>query len=183
MTHQVQHDVLITFTYDVLRQSCSSRRHRASHRRLNDENLAASVTHPFTGFPNEKRSAIDCIFFERSSWRECRSTSRMRDRTSGHHTAEVAVASLWSTSQEGPRILRGAALSCTMRQPRRAARCTFRRAEGPGGPINTVKGFLPRARVEARTSWRRTPASGKQYRRWKAFRRPRAPRGTGRRRW
>ena len=62
MTHLVQHDVLITFTYDVLRQSCSSRRHRASHRRLNDENLAASVTHPFTCFPNEERSAIDCIF-------------------------------------------------------------------------------------------------------------------------
>jgi hypothetical protein len=62
MTHQVQHDVLTTFTYDVLRQSCSSRRHRASHRRLNDENLAASVTHPFTCFPNETRSAIDCDF-------------------------------------------------------------------------------------------------------------------------
>ena len=182
MTHLVQHDVLITFTYDVLRQSCSSRRHRASHRRLNDENLAACVTHPFRCFPNEERSAIDCIFFERSSWRECRSMSRTRDRTSGDHTAEVAAASLWSTSQEGPRILRGAAFRARCDTPRHADRCTFRRAGGPGGPVNTARVFLPRARVEARTSWRGTPASGKQYRRWKAFRRPRAPRGTVRRR-
>ena len=142
MTHQVQHDARITFTHDVLRQSCSSRRHRASHRRLNDENLAASVTHPFTCFPNEKRSAIDCLFFERSSWRECRPTSRTRDRTSGDHTAEVAAAILWPMSQDGPRILRGAAFRARCDTPISARSVTLR----PGEPsILGECSFRPRA--------------------------------------
>jgi hypothetical protein len=70
-------------------------------------------------------------FFGRSSWRECRSTSRTRDRTSGDHTAEVAAASLWSTSQEGPRILRGAAFRARCDMLLHDHRFTFRHAEGP----------------------------------------------------
>jgi len=116
-----------TPTYDLLRQSCSSWRQRARHRRSYDENQPASVTriaHLFPERETKRGQSIVRLVTAGGNAGPYESTGP----ASGDHTARTSSARLCLRSHQRLCILRHAAFPCTMPRPDLAS---LSGAEGP----------------------------------------------------